>query len=597
MFSFEPIPNPLPAPVSTPTFDGAEAARTARSIVDLAPDRHPGSTGDGAVADLVRERFAAIEGGEVAVQSFDSSFDGDDVTLRNVILTLPGSSERTILVLAHRDSAEGPGAATSAAATATLLGLADDLGRSRRSKTIIFASTDGGSDGAEGARKLIEDLPDADLVDEAIVISQPGVPDPEAPFVIGSGTDPESPSAQLMQTARGIAAAAFGQRDPDPGPWVGLSRLAYPIGIGEQAAIRRDGTEAIAISAHGERQIPASEDEGDTVSSETLDAAGSTLIDLIVTLDEGPPPDPGPNGYIRIGDNLVPGWTLSLLAITLLIAPLLTAGDTWLRERRNDWRTRRTIVWAAERALLPLAALLLAYLLGLVGLIPDPAFPYDPGLHPPGSSGPIAFAALAAAVALAALLVRPMRTPLDVEPQTLAAAAGLLTGLAIFGIWLLNPYLALLLAPAAHVWLPAARASGPPRASALAIVALLSLIPALVAFATVAGQLDLGAAAPWQFLLLIEDGQVSLLTSLLWCALLGGLISCVAAAGAGARALPPLGPTGSIRGAGSHAGPGALGEPRRRAAPAADPAVLQTWLQAWFWTRFWTPRWTLVRSC
>ena len=252
-----------------------------------------------------------------------------------------------------------------------------------------------------------------------------------------------------------------------------------------------------------------------------------------MTLDEGPQPDPGPNGYIRIGDNLVPGWTLSLLAITLLIAPLLTAGDTWLRERRNDWRTRRTIVWAAERALLPLAALLLAYLLGLVGLIPDPAFPYDPGLYPPGSSGPIAFAALAAAVALAALLVRPMRTPLDVEPQTLAAAAGLLTGLAIFGIWLLNPYLALLLAPAAHVWLPAARASGPPRASALAIVALLSLIPALVAFATVAGQLDLGAGAPWQFLLLIEDGQVSLLTSLLWCALLGGLISCVAAAGAG----------------------------------------------------------------
>ena len=81
----------------------------------------------------------------------------------------------------------------------------------------------------------------------------------------------------------------------------------------------------------------------------------------------------------------------------------------------------------------------------------------------------------------------------------------------------------------------------------------------LIAYATVAGQLDLGAAAPWQLLLLIEDGQVSLLTSLLWCALLGGLISCVAAAGAGARALPPLGPPGSIRGAGTHAGPGALG--------------------------------------
>jgi hypothetical protein len=133
MFSFVPVPNPLPEPVSTPTFDGGEAARTARSIVQLAPERQPGSAGDDAVADLVRERFGAIEGGEVADQSFDSSYDGEDVTMRNVILTLPGSSERTILVLAHRDSAEGPGAVTSAAATATLLGLADDLGRSRRS--------------------------------------------------------------------------------------------------------------------------------------------------------------------------------------------------------------------------------------------------------------------------------------------------------------------------------------------------------------------------------------------------------------------------------------------------------------------------------
>ena len=40
----------------------------------------------------------------------------------------------------------------------------------------------------------------------------------------------------------------------------------------------------------------------------------------------------------------------------------------------------------------------------------------------------VAFAALAGAVAIAALLVRPMRTPLDAEPQTLAAAAGLQGG-------------------------------------------------------------------------------------------------------------------------------------------------------------------------
>lgn len=76
MFSFEPVPNPLPPPVATPTFDGVEAARTARSIVELAPERTPGSAGDRAVADLVEERFAAIEGGQVSTQTFDSSFEG-----------------------------------------------------------------------------------------------------------------------------------------------------------------------------------------------------------------------------------------------------------------------------------------------------------------------------------------------------------------------------------------------------------------------------------------------------------------------------------------------------------------------------------------
>ena len=167
-----------------------------------------------------------------------------------------------------------------------------------------------------------------------------------------------------------------------------------------------------------------------------------------MTLDESPQPEQGPDDYIRVGDNLVPGWTLALLALALLIAPILTAGDTWLREHRSDWRTaaddllgdRAGAAPARRRCCSPTCSASSAS-------SPTRAFPFDPGLYPPGASGPIAFAAIAAAVVLAALLVRPMRTPLDIEPQTLAAAAGLLTGLSVFGIWLLNPYLALLLAP------------------------------------------------------------------------------------------------------------------------------------------------------
>ena len=64
---------------------------------------------------------------------------------------------------------------------------------------------------------------------------------------------------------------------------------------------------------------------------------------------------------------------------------------------------------------------------------------------------------------------------------------------------------------------------------------------------------------------MIADGQTGFLLSLLWCGVIGGLIACVSAAGANAAPLPPIGPSGSIRGAGSHAGPGALGS-----SPPAD---------------------------
>lgn len=556
MFSLERVPPVLDPPVATPTFEGTEAARTARSIVELAPDREPGSAGDTAVGDLVRERFSAIEGGEVAVQDFEATVDGEDTNLRNIVLTLPGDSQRTLLVLAHRDAASAPAAATSAAATAQLLALADAFGRADRDATLIFASTDGGTVGAVGARQLVENLPRPGDVEAALVIDQPGVSNPHPPFVVAAGLGPDSPSAELLQTARTDAADRFGERDRAPGTWTDLSRLAVPIGLGEQAVLRDEGLEALAISGAGERQVPPEEDTG--VSAATMDAAGATMLNLILTLDEASrAPDPEPEDYVRLGDNLIPGWTLSLLAMALILPALFAAADTWLRELRADWRTRRTLPWALERALVPLAGLLLAYLLGVVGLIPDPAFPYDPGEVDAGAAAPLSFVAIAAACALAGLLIRPLRIPLDAEPHTLAAAAGLVMGFAVLGVWFLNPYLALLLAPAAHVWLLPARASGPPRAWTVALVAAVTLAPAVVAYLTVAAQLDLGLAAPWHLLLLITDGQLGLLMSLLWCALLGGLIASVSAAAAfRGRSRPPG--TG-ILGPAPHAGPGSLG--------------------------------------
>ena len=556
MFSLEPTPNPLQE-ASPPEFAGTASARTARQIAAKAPDRTPGSEDDRKVAAEVRDRFEEVEGGSVAVQDFDSSYRGEDVGLQNVILTIPGASDRTILVVAARDSDRTLGAATSASATAELLGLADALASRRHERTIVLASTDGGVEGAEGARKLVDGLPRPGDIEVAIALSQSGVSDPEPPFVLPFGTSPESASSQLLQTARAITSRSFGRRDATPGLWEGLARLAVPAGLGEAAALQGEGVEAIGLSAHGERLIPPSEDAN--VSSETMQRAGTAALDLVLRLDEAPGEGPtgGPADYVRLGDNLIPGWTIALLALMLILAPLVTAAETWGREQRENWRTRRTIPWALERAFLPLAALLLAYLLALVGLIPDPPFPYDPASYPPGIKGPITLVAMAGAIALAGLLVRPMRTPLDAEAHTLAAAAGLMSGLALVLLWLFNPYLALLLFPAAHVWLLPARAAGPPRAVIVAAVAAASLVGALAAAVTVGSGLDLGLAAPWHLLLMIVDGQIGLGTSLVWCLLLGGLIACVSATAAGRRLTPAAG--AGLRGAGTHVGAGALG--------------------------------------
>ncbi len=561
MFSFEPIPRALTEPVATPEFGGTASARAARKIALSADDRTAGSAGDRAITAQVRDAFEAIEGADVSVQDFSSG----DAQLQNVILTIPGASDETILVLAGRDSDRALGAASSASATAELIGIARALGTQRHQRTIILASTDG-AEGALGARELIDSLPPSDDIVAAIALSQSGVEDPRAPFVLPWGTGPESADAELVQTARSIASRSFGQRDPSPGTWAGLARLAFPAGLSEAAPLRGEGVEAIGLSGHGERLIPASADQ--SVSSETMQQAGTAALDLILTLDAAPPgaPDAGPSDYVRVGGNLIPGWTISLLALALLLAPIATAAELWGREQRQNWRTRRTIPWALERALLPLAALLLAYGLSIVGLIPDPPYPFDPAAYPPGVKGPIAAAALAGAVVIAALLVRPMRTPLDAQPQTLAAAAGLVTGAALVAMWILNPYLTLLLFPAANVWLLPARAAGPPRAAVVAVVAAASLAGVLAAWATVAAQLDLGLAAPWQLLLTVVDGQVGLATNLAWVVLIGGLIAAVAATAADRRgAGGGAGGGGSIRGAGTHIGPGALGS-----IPAAD---------------------------
>jgi hypothetical protein len=167
MFSLEGRPEPIEPELAPAGFDGRRAAITARQLATRTGDRQAGSPGDAGAAELVRERFEQIEAGTTTQQAFEADVDGEDAELRNIALTLPGESDRTILVIAARDTAHAPGAVSSGAATATLVELAEVLGGSDHARTIALVSTDGAAQGGVGAREFLDAYPNRELIDAA----------------------------------------------------------------------------------------------------------------------------------------------------------------------------------------------------------------------------------------------------------------------------------------------------------------------------------------------------------------------------------------------------------------------------------------------
>jgi Peptidase family M28 len=556
LFALTAPPDPLPGVVAPAEFDELAAARIARQIVETAPEPTPGSDGDAAIADLVEQRFTQVDGGSVSEQRFTGEFAGDQVDLRNLILTLPGESARTVVLLAPRDSASGPGAASSAAATATLLELVDQLSTQSHTKTLVFVSTDGSSAGAQGAREFAQSYPQRDEIEAAIDIWQPGSANPRQPFVLDSSDASQSPSAQLVRTAERELSDQTQSKLETQGTFGELTALALPSGLGEQAVLIENGLDAVGLSSAGERPVPASQDQPEDLSTSTLGDFGRTALLLAATVDAATaPPEHGPDTYIPLAGNLVPGWTLALLALALLLPAALAAGDGIQRGVRAHAGTGWAIGWAASRALPLLAGLLFFYFLSAVGLVASPTFPFDPNLFGVGAGQIVVMVLVAIVISGSYCAIRGWRAPAVLPTSAAVPALGAVSTLAVFLAWLANPYLALFLVPTAHVWLTCAPRRGSLRWPLVLGAAALSLVPLAAAVAHLSGSLALGSAAPWLLLLMVSDGQFGFGTMLALCLVIGGLL------GIGAvslrRPAPPRRPAAQAVSQGPAAGDGA----------------------------------------
>jgi hypothetical protein len=234
------------------------------------------------------------------------------------------------------------------------------------------------------------------------------------------------------------------------------------------------------------------------------------------------------------------------------------------------------LLWTGACALPFFVAAVFARVLGFSGVLhAAPAMPVQASALPLDGSAYTAVLAVALVLGLGWLAWPKLvgRLGCGVRPDDDAAGLALLTVLLGVGVvtWALNPYAALLVLPALHLWLLLVDPDrlGVGRRSrlgaALALVAL-ALVPLGLLIAFYARELGVGPGGiAWDAVLLLAGGHVGIAAAALWSLACGCTVAAVLLALTAPAALAGGGHTTDdgaplrIRGPLSYAGPGSLG--------------------------------------
>ena len=525
-----PLRQGLPADL---LFDGNQATELATRIATQEPDRRAGSTGDRATAQLVADTFAArgFAGGGGArpvVQRFTS----DDKRLVNVVGRRAGSSRRQIVIVAARDAGSVPDAPVSAADTAALMQVARVYQGRPSKKTLVLASIDGSHVGQAGARRLVEVLPEPDLVDAVVVVSALGARSGGPPVQAWSN-DSTRAGIALQRTVAESIRLELGSAPGGSGMFGQLSRLSFPIGIGAQGVLLDSGYDAVRISGSGELP-PSGSGPPEAIDPDRLGGLGRAALRTLTALDEGPRPEHGPKSYVQAVSQVLPGWVLSLLAGALLLPVLVASVDAFARARRRHVDVLRWLRWLGAWVAPFLAALAAAQFLALVDATPSPpAAPVPPDDLPLDGPALAVLAGVGVSMVLAYFLARWLAARPDPElGQTPDLGAGVALGLTIAAgsilLWLANPYAGLLAVPAAHLWMLLALTRPLPNRRVRAALIAVGVAPALVVAIYYMFALSVDPLSGlWYVLMLVTGQSVGIVTSLIACVMLAALCATI----------------------------------------------------------------------
>jgi Peptidase family M28 len=553
-------PGPLPAPPLPPVFDGATAQTLADDLARSHPDRSPGSRGARDSVAWVREQLEPY-GLNVREDRFQATIPGlGRRELVNLIAVSPGRSNRTIVVMAHRDNAgTGPGANDNASGTAALVELArsyattattDPAARAvGTTNTLVFLSTDGGAFGGLGAERFASRSPYRDRT--VAVINLAALAGPDEPRVELAGDRPRSPSAALVQTAAARILEQTGSELGRPTALEQLVDLGFPFSFYEQGPFVGRGLSAITLTTAGPRPPASFTDVPGRLNRRRLTEVGRSAQALVSSLDQGLELAQGTQSYVFLGSRFVRGWAIQLSLVAALLPFLLAAIDLFARCRRRHIRIAPALRSLRSRLGFWLWVAVLFVVFSLLGWgdgPPRPLSPESPEVTSPPTVSLVIFGVL---VLLGWLVARQRLVPrheVSLEEEVAGHTAALLA-LAIVALLVVaaNPFALLFVLPSLHawLWLPQVR-SHPLWVRGLVLLA--GFAGPLLLVASFARRFELGLDAPWYLVKLAAVGYVeppALVITFAWLAAAGQLAALTAGRYTPyptARERPPRGP-------------------------------------------------------
>lgn len=591
-FALQGQPKPLGTTLVPDAFNGPSAYSNMIELARRYPHRQAGSPQDKAVAGVIAARFRA-DGFAVTTKPFEAATPAGRKRLENVVAVRQGMSNPAIVVVAHRDALGSPAVAEQSG-TSVLLDLGRLLSGETLNHTTVLASTTG-STGTAGAAKLAATL--GRPVDAVLVLGDMAGTDLTRPLVVPWSDGQQLTPPLLRNTVTAAVRAQAGLTAGNPSFPDELVHLAFPIALTEQGPLNAHGIPAVLLSASGEKQPPADE----PVSRRYIERLGRSTLQIIDSLDSNTR-IPAPSAYITLGGKEIPAWAIRLLVLALILPVAATALDGLARARRRGYDIARPLAWVGASAgpfLAVLAIVLVSGAAWLEGVAPPG--PVGPGTVPLRTGDAVLLAVLAAVIvagfaliwsrgALRALGSAIKRAPAGGNGLTRGeegrrprrgakgfrqrdeqivgdpgAAAAILISSCVLSlvVWAVDPFAALLLVPALHLWMVALSPKAAIRPVVRIVLLALGFVPPALLIAYYAVTLGFGPIElAWSGVLMVAGGHIGILEAVLLCLLMGcgvsAAVNVVATAWASVR-LPPDATPVTMRGPVSYAGPGSLG--------------------------------------